>query len=169
MTTELKLVKLRLNEGSQKAILIFTNRDCVSVYFFGISEDDFYRLIEQLASALYNFASHGSGWYLLEIKNSTAKFVSFSPIQGHSFILLPSNLRNCQSLISVRNIVDENCFFSIFLLLHTIFTRINFYFKQVLGDAKQAPIPKIRVSIDWPKSIWVSSQHKCHFQSKKSL
>ena len=68
LTTELKLVKPRLNEGSQEAITIFTNSDCVPVYFFRLSGDDFYRLIEQLASALYTFASHGSGWILLEIK-----------------------------------------------------------------------------------------------------
>ena len=40
LTTELKLVKPRLNEGSQEAITIFTNSDCVPVYFFGISDDD---------------------------------------------------------------------------------------------------------------------------------
>ena len=106
-TTELKLVKPRLNEGSQEAITIFTNSDCVPVYFFGISDDDFYRLIEQLASALYTFASHGSGLILVEIKNL---FVSFSPIQGRSFFALLGNLRNCQSLINIRNIVDKNCF-----------------------------------------------------------
>ena len=122
LTTELKLVKPQLNEGSQEAITIFTNSDCVPVYFFGISDDDFYRLIEQLASALYTFASHGSGWILLEIKNLFVKFLSFSPIQGRSFIALPSNLRNCQSLINIRNIVDENCFFYCFTAAYHLHT-----------------------------------------------
>ena len=46
LTTELKLVKPRLNEGSEEAITILTNSDCVPVYFFGISDDDFYRLTD---------------------------------------------------------------------------------------------------------------------------
>ena len=79
-------------------------------------------MIEQLASALYTFASHGSGWILLEIKNLFVKFLSFSPIQGRSFIALPSNLRNCQSLINIRNTVDENCFFYCFTAAYHLHT-----------------------------------------------
>ena len=125
LTTELKLVKPRLNEGSQEANTIFTTTVTVFQFtFFGISDDDYYRLIEQLASALYTFASHGSGWILKEIKNLFEKLVSFSPIQDRSFIALPGNHRNCQSLINSHNIVDENCF-SIPSLLHAIFTRMN--------------------------------------------
>ena len=68
LTTELKQVKPRLSEGLQEAITVFNNSDCVPVHFFGISDDDFYRLIEQLASVFYTFALHGSGWILLEKK-----------------------------------------------------------------------------------------------------
>ena len=50
------------------------------------------------------------------------KFVSSSPRKGRSFIALPSNLRNCQSLINIRNTVDENCFFFCFTAAYHLHT-----------------------------------------------
>ena len=38
------------------------------------------------------------------------------------FHALPSNLRNCQSLINIRNIVDENCFFYCFTAVYHLHT-----------------------------------------------
>ena len=43
--TDLKLVKPKLDQTSQETITIYTNSDSVPVHFFGISDDDFYRLI----------------------------------------------------------------------------------------------------------------------------
>ena len=56
LTTELKLVKRRLNEGSQKAITIFTNSDCVPVYFFGISD------LTRPCTPLHRMAVDGFCW-----------------------------------------------------------------------------------------------------------
>ena len=55
-------------------------------------------------------------------KKTCVNFVSFSPIQGGSCIALCSNLRSCQSLINIRNIVDENCFFYCFTASYHLHT-----------------------------------------------
>ena len=89
LTTELKLVKPKVDDDSQETITIYTNTKLQPVYFYGITDNDYYQLIEQLTSALFTFASQGSGWILSEIKNLFVKFTSYSPIRGSSYIALP--------------------------------------------------------------------------------
>ena len=61
LTAELKLVKPKLNETSEGTLTLFINSDCVPVYYFGITDEDYYRLMEQLTIRLFSFALHGSG------------------------------------------------------------------------------------------------------------
>ena len=52
LTTELKLLKPKFDQTSQETFTIHTNSDCVLVYIFGLSDDDFCRLIEQLTGSV---------------------------------------------------------------------------------------------------------------------
>ena len=52
LTAELKLVKPKLNETSEDTLTICINSDCLPVYFFGITDEDYYRLMEQLTTSL---------------------------------------------------------------------------------------------------------------------
>ena len=104
LTLDLKLVKPKLNETSEDTLTIFISSDRVPVYFFGITDEDYYRLMEQLTTRLFSFATHGSGWVLLEIKSFILKFSSFSILRGNSYLALPFSLQSCQYLINVRNI-----------------------------------------------------------------
>ena len=63
LATELKLVKPKFDQVSQETITKYTTTDCPPVYFFGISSDDFYGLIENLTVALCTFASHVRGGF----------------------------------------------------------------------------------------------------------
>ena len=124
LTTELKLVKPKVDDDSQETITIYTNTKLQPVYFYGITDNDYYQLIEQLTSALFTFASQGSGWILSEIKNLFVKFTSYSPIRGSSYIALPNKLQGCRSLLNIRNIEDENCFIYCYTAAYHLHTDI---------------------------------------------
>ena len=124
LTTELKLIKPKINDDSQDSITIFTNTNFVPVYFYGLTDDEYYHLMEQLISALVTFASHGSGWILLEIKNLLVKFTSYSPIKGRSYMALPNKLQGCRSLLNIRNLGDENCFLYCYTAAYHLHTEI---------------------------------------------
>ena len=124
LTTELKLIKPKINDDSQDSITIFTNTNFVPVYFYGLTDDEYYHLMEQLISALVTFASHGSGWILLEIKNLLVKFTSYSPIKGRSYTALPNKLQGCRSLLNIRNLGDENCFLYCYTAAYHLHTEI---------------------------------------------
>ena len=117
----MKLKKPKRGQTSQETITKNKNVNYEPIYFFGISEDNFCLLIEQLTLTLYTFASHGSGWILLEIQNLLVKVVSFSPIQSRFYKTFPSNLHNCPPPIKIRKVTDENCF----LLLYCCIPSIN--------------------------------------------
>ena len=68
LTTELKLVKPKVDDDSQETITIYTNTTLQPVYFYGITDNDYYQLIEQLTSALFIFALQGSGWIFPKLK-----------------------------------------------------------------------------------------------------
>ena len=110
LTTELKLVEPKVDDDSQETITIYTNTKLQPVYFYGITDNDYCHLMEQLTSAFFTFASQGNGWVLSDIKNLFVKFTSYSPIRGSSYMALPNKLQGCRSLLNIRNIEDENCF-----------------------------------------------------------
>ena len=57
------------------------------------------------------------------MKSLIVKFTSsFSQKQNRSYIALHSNLRNCQSLINIRNIDDKNCFFYCYTAAYHLYT-----------------------------------------------
>ena len=74
----MKLAKPEPDQTSQETITTHTSTDRVPIWFSKISDDVFYRLIEQLTLALCTFASHDSRWILWEIINLIVKFISFS-------------------------------------------------------------------------------------------
>ena len=119
LTTELKLIKPKINDDSQDSITIFTNTNIVRVYFHWLTDNEYYHLMQQLISAVVTFASHGSGWTLLEIKNLLVKFTSYSPIKGRSYMALPNKLQSCRSLLNIRNLGDQNCLLTCYTYLHT--------------------------------------------------
>ena len=53
------------NEMSEDTLTVLGNSDCVPVYFFGITDEYYYSLMEQLTSRLFSFALHGIGWISL--------------------------------------------------------------------------------------------------------
>ena len=124
LTTELKLVEPKVDDDSQETITIYTNTKLQPVYFYEITDNDYYHLMEQLTSALFTFASQGNGWILSNIKNLFVKFTSYSPIRGSSYMALPNKFQGCRSLLNIRNIEDENCFIYCFTAAYHLHTDI---------------------------------------------
>ena len=89
---------------------IFAKTDIKTVYYDGLSEDEFFTMVQQVICVLNCFSSNGSGWVLEKINNLELKIVKFNPIRGSSYLALPSELVNDRNLINIRNINDSNCF-----------------------------------------------------------
>ena len=82
--------------------------------FFGLSDEYFSRMLDQMLSSLFTFTSLASGWILEKINGVEVRLVSHLPIKGSSYLALPSALQNLNYLLNIRNHDDNNCF----LLFH---------------------------------------------------
>ena len=109
LTAELKLLKPRVDD-EDKHITIFAKTDMKTVYYDGLSEEEFFTMAQQMICALNCFASNGSGWVLQKNINLELKVVKFNPIRGSSYLALPSELVNNRNLLNIRNINDSKCF-----------------------------------------------------------
>ena len=52
----------------------------------------------------------GSNWRFVKVKRLEIHFVDFSPLQGSSWIPLPSKLASKKAIINPKN-EDDKCFF----------------------------------------------------------
>ena len=110
-TAELTLTKPILNDDELQHITIYANSKMVPVYVDGLDNDEYFEMVEQMLSIVYNFDSHGSGWVLDKVKKLDIKIVKFSPIRASSYLALPRELANERSVLNIRNQNDEKCFF----------------------------------------------------------
>ena len=72
LTAELKLMKPRIDEEDEHTT-IFAKADMKTVYYDGLSEDEFFTLVQQMICVLNCFSSNGSGWVLEKINNLELK------------------------------------------------------------------------------------------------
>lgn len=96
-------------QEEDKRLEFFATSDMVTV-LTELTDDTFHRMVQQMMTSLFNFASQGSGWVLDKIVEGQIKFARFSPIRGSSYIALPASLNSEQSLLNIRNFGDHNCF-----------------------------------------------------------
>ena len=102
-------MKPRIDEEDEHTT-ISAKTDMKTVYYDGLSEDEFFTMVQQTICVLNCFSSNGSGWVLEKINNSELKIVKFNPIRGSSYLALSSELVNNRHLLNIRNINDSNCF-----------------------------------------------------------
>ena len=68
------------------------------------------RAEEEILERIAKWISQGSGWIIEEILNHYINVVSYIPLRGNSYILLPKELRNLKKgLINLKN-EDNKCF-----------------------------------------------------------
>ena len=68
------------------------------------------RAEEEILERIAKWISEGSGWIIEEILNHYINVVSYIPLRGNSYILLPKELRNSKKgLINLAN-EDNKCF-----------------------------------------------------------
>ena len=75
-----------------------------------LTEDAFFKMLDQKLSSLFSFTSHGSGWMLKDINGLYVKLVSYVPVRGSSYLALPRDLQSMNCLLNIRNPEDNNCF-----------------------------------------------------------
>ena len=97
-------------DGELSFTTMYALTDMVLVWFGGLSDDDYQGMIDQLLLTLYNFTYHGSGWVLQHVKQLIVKVAMYNPVQGSSFIDLPTNLKGHKNVfVNIRN-RDNKCF-----------------------------------------------------------
>ena len=114
-------MKPELDLTSQESITKHQHRLCTRLVFWNLG----WRILSFDWTTDIDFAhfrvfeSHVFGGFLLEIKRRLVKFLPFSP-QGRSYTAIPKSLRNCQSLINIRNIAVENFFYNFYCCIPSI-------------------------------------------------
>ena len=106
LTAELKFLNRRVDKEDEHTT-IFAKTDMKTVYYDGLSEDEFFTMVQQMICVLNCFLSNGSGWVLGKISNLELKIVKFNPTRGSSYLALPSELVNNRHLLNINN---SNCF-----------------------------------------------------------
>ena len=96
-SAKLTLVKPILDEEELQHII--ANSKVVPLYVVGLDNEEYFGMVEQMLTVIYNFASHGSGWMLDKIKKVDIKVVKFSPIRASSYLVLAHELINERSIL----------------------------------------------------------------------
>ena len=165
LTTELKLVKPKVDDDSQETITIYTNTKLQPVYFYGITDNDFYHLIEQLTSAIFTFASQGSGWILSKFKNLF--FLNLN-------LLLPFGVALTWHFQKNFKIVGHYSIFetlrmriALYIVIRrlTTYTQTYHWLKQVRGAAEQTQALIILHINLWQKSMQATFGCQCRFMN----
>lgn len=90
-----------------------------TVFFDGLSNQQFLAMVEQMLSRVNCWASYGSGWVVKSIEMIEVKLSKFAPIKASSYIGLPASLSDASStLLNIRNHNDQRCFFYCYTAAH---------------------------------------------------
>ena len=96
--------------NEDKYITIFAKTDMKTVYYVGLSDEQFFTMAQQMICVLNCFASNGSGWVLEKIISLELKVVTFNPSRGSYYLALPSQLLNNRNLLNISNRDDSKYF-----------------------------------------------------------
>ena len=113
------------NDNEEQAIEIFVSSEMTTVYLDGLSNEDFFKMLNKMLNILFMFSSQGSGWILRKVNRLEIKIAAFAPVHASSYIALPGFLNGCRSLLNIRNHFDHNCFVYYFVAAYHIKNRIN--------------------------------------------
>ena len=80
------------NDNEGQAIEIFASSGMTTVYFDGLSNDDFFKMLSKMLDILFMFSSQGSGWILRKVNRLEIKIAAFPPMHASSYIALPGFL-----------------------------------------------------------------------------
>ena len=123
------------NDNEEQAIEIFASSEMTTVYLDGLSNEDFFKML----NILLMFSSQGSGWILRKVNRLEIKIAAFAPVHASSYIALPCFLNGCRSLLIIRNLFDLNCFVYCFVAAYHIKNRINLQTEGRSGTEKTNP------------------------------
>ena len=70
----------------------------------------FWNRVEQIINSISAITTNGRGWLFEKLLSIEIKLSKFSPIRSGSYIALPAKYQSEQSLLSIRNYQDPNCF-----------------------------------------------------------
>ena len=69
-------------EEEIEEVSVYFNRETVTVYHSGISDENYESLIDSIVSKLVLFSSYGSGWQLLSIDKDTLQLTRCVAVRG---------------------------------------------------------------------------------------
>ena len=73
-------------------------------------ESELYALQQEILGIIEVWISEGSGWTIDRVDNNYINFVNYKPLNGSSYIELPTELRNSgKGLVNMKN-KDDECF-----------------------------------------------------------
>ena len=128
LCAKLRLIKVLYDEPDipeDDRIEIYANSLMTPVNANGLSDEEYWQMVEKMMSVLATFNSLGSGWTLEKVLKVDFKFARFRPIHGSSYIALPSKIANCRVLLNVRNHEDRDCFRYCFDAAYHMYHQIN--------------------------------------------
>ena len=164
LTTELKLVKPKVDDDSQETITIYTNTTLQPVYFYGITDNDYYQLIEQSTSALFIFALQGSGWIFPKLKTF---LLNIHPILLFGVALTWHFQMNFKVVGHYPIFGTLKMRIDVYIVIRPLTTCTQSYpwLKQVHGAAKQTQALIILHIILWQKRMQATCGCQCRFMN----
>ena len=118
-----------------------------------LSEDEFYKHVDQLMTQVNIFCTAGSGWVIERLVSLDVKMNKYNPTRIGSFIPTPQPLEKLrQSLLNVKNTNDNNCFlYCIAAALYPVKRNAEHpaqyrkHFKRFVFDPKSMPMPLSKI------------------------
>jgi hypothetical protein len=96
-------------DDSRQTIDFYQNSKTVIITSAGVSDNDYFAMIESILAAIASFCSLGSGWTITGINYVDVKLAQFKQFSGSSFIPTPSFLNDTRCLLNIHN-YDRRCF-----------------------------------------------------------
>ena len=85
----------------------------IEINLDGTDEKDLYgTMVERILEKIATFQNEGSPWRLRSIIRLELHTVSYKPLRGETYILLPKELANKKAIINIKN-KDKQCFFMV--------------------------------------------------------
>ncbi len=109
LTAEVSLPKPILGSDQDERIRIFAMTNLIPIFVDGLGSDEISQMVEQMMLTVHNFASHGSGcWVVEKIDRLTLKAAQFPPIRPGTYLALSLELKD-RFVLDIRN-KDDRCF-----------------------------------------------------------
>ncbi|CAG2256166.1 unnamed protein product [Mytilus edulis] len=108
-----------IQDGQTETVIpSFRSRNYVSLFNDNHLEHNLNEAYQKMHRSLEEYINRGSNWIIRKVVHLEARTVKYAPINGSSYMQLPSTIKHCKGVINIQN-DDNKCFlWSVLAAIH---------------------------------------------------